>query len=314
MVINMKLNLSLKLKNIILIVAFVSICFMCDALFFEIVEELIFPVFSCNFKDTLGYHLYQASMNYRFLYNHICIVSCILGCFYFLFFRVYIFQKWVSIIENKCQGLFLHDFLKELRKNKQILICINVIFLLFTFEMYSIYSQYVRSYPLFAFIFFYPFHYLILYIRWAIKDKNIKNDQVLTQKYNIIHYANYFIFSNIFMIVFSYFFIFMGMLGKENFFEKLLCCALFLLIIFYIVYFAVYYIKYNIKLFIICFIIVFLLAMSLFCVLIYEIELINNILSFIFSTIYYSFIGIGIISSLFVKQLTKIVASEDINY
>ena len=146
------------------------------------------------------------------------IVSCILGCLYFLFFRVYIFQELVTIIENKCQGMFLHDFFKELRKNKQILFYSNLIFLLLTIEMYNTYSQLVRTYPLVAFIFFFPFHYLILYIRWAIKDKNSKHEQILTKKYNIIQYANYFIWNNILMIVFSYFFILIGTLGSENFF------------------------------------------------------------------------------------------------
>ena len=82
------------------------------------------------------------------------IVSCIFGWIYFLFFRVYIFQELVTIIENKCQGMFLHDFLAELRKNKQILFYANLIFLLLTIEMYDIYSQLVRTYPFIAFVFF----------------------------------------------------------------------------------------------------------------------------------------------------------------
>ena len=153
----MKLNLSLKLRNILLMITFLSICFLCDAHFFSNIILTLFPYFTCSFEQTLGYHLYQTSEIYRIIYNNREITTCVLGCLYFLFFRCYVFQKWVFIIENKCQGLFLHDFLKELRKNKQILLYANIIFLLLTIEMFHFYAHVLKINYLFSFMLFFPF-------------------------------------------------------------------------------------------------------------------------------------------------------------
>ena len=310
----MKLNLSLKLRNILLIITFISICFLCDAHFFSDIILTLFPYFTCNFEHTLGYYLYQTSEIYRTVYNHREITTCIFGCLYFLFFRVYVFQKWVSIIENKCQGLFLHDFLKELRKNKQILLYANILFLLLTVVVSDFCSSALEINYLFSFIFVLPFNYLILYLRWAIKDKNLKNNNGISNKYHLIQYVNYIFLANFIVIMGSSFFILLTLFSNTVYpLYRIICFILILMGIYFVLYSLLYHLLYNTKIFIVILFIILCLSILLFYDLKYEIELINNILSFIFSTIYFSFFGIGIMSSLFTNQISKILTDKNIN-
>lgn len=309
----MKLNLSLKLRNILLIITFISICFLCDAHFFSDIILTLFPYFTCNFEHTLGYYLYQTSEIYRSIYNHREITTIILGCLYFLFFRVYVFQKWVSIIENKCQGLFLHDFLKELRKNKQILLYANIVFLLLTMVMFRSNGHDLKINYFFSFIFFFPFHYLILYIRWAIKDKNLKNKLGITNKYPLIQYVNYIVVANALMILFSFFDIFLGMF-TDKFLFNLLSFSLFLLGFIYLIYSAYYFFVQHTKLFLIIYSSIFLwIFLFIYCIFneindIYLKILINPLL-IILDILFL----IGTISSLFINQVVKIVTKKAIN-
>lgn len=305
-IVHMKLSLSIKTKNILLIVIFLSICFICDAIFFEIVREYIF----CNSKYTLGYYLYQMHEHYKFLYNNQNTITYILGCVYFLFFRTYVFQKWISIVENKCQGLFLHDFLKELRENKQILLYANIIFLLLTIVMYHFYCLYIKTSPFLSFIFFFPFHYLILYIRWVIKDKNYKNKQIRTKKYPIIQYINFFVMSNIQVILFSSFCILIDLFTTEDYIQKIICWILFWLIVLYIVYFVLFYIKYNIKFFTKFSLIFFFLFTLIFYDIIYHTKFINNTISCIFALTYYSISFLCVIASILPNQVAKLIVND----
>ena len=306
----MKLSLSLKIKNILLLVIFLSICFICDEFCFLNTILTIFPHFTCYFKDTLGYSLYQTSEIYRFLHNNREITTCILGCIYFIFFRVYVFQKWVSIIENKCQGLFLHDFLKELRKNKQILLYANIIFLLIALITFKSYGNDLKINYIFSFIFFFPFHYLILYIRWVIKDKNYKNKQIRTKKYPIIQYINFFVMSNIQVILFSSFCILIDLFTTEDYIQKIICWILFWLIVLYIVYFVLFYIKYNIKFFTKFSLIFFFLFTLIFYDIIYHTKFINNTISCIFALTYYSISFLCVIASILPNQVAKLIVND----
>ena len=280
----MKLNLSLKLRNILLMITFLSICFLCDAHFFSNIILTLFPYFTCSFEQTLGYHLYQTSEIYRIIYNNREITTCVLGCLYFLFFRCYVFQKWVFIIENKCQGLFLHDFLKELRKNKQILLYANIIFLLLTIEMFHFYAHVLKINYLFSFMLFFPFHYIILYVRWVIKDKNFKNKHGITNKYPLFQYINYIV------------------------------AALFLLAVIYIIYFIHYSIQQNTKLFLIIYLLVFLwIFLFIYCFFNESYEKYLTILITPFIVVIEILFLIGIISSLFINQVAKLLTDKNIN-
>ena len=310
----MKLNLSLKLRNILLMITFLSICFLCDAHFFSNIILTLFPYFTCNFEHTLGYYLYQTSEIYRSIYNHREITTIILGCLYFLFFRVYVFQKWVSIIENKCQGLFLHDFLKELRKNKQILLYVNIVFLLLTMVMFRSNGHDLKINYFFSFIFFFPFHYLILYIRWAIKDKNLKNKLGITNKYPLIQYVNYIVVANALMILFSFFDIFLGIFCAEFLLNQILYFALFLLAVIYIIYFIHYSIQQNTKLFLIIYLLVFLwIFLFIYCFFNESYEKYLTILITPFIVVIEILFLIGIISSLFINQVAKLLTDKNIN-
>ena len=302
----MKLSLSLKIKNILLIVIFLSICFICDEFCFLNTILTIFPHFTCYFKDTLGYSLYQTSEIYRFLHNNREITTCILGCLYFIFFRVYVFQKWVSIIENKCQGLFLHDFLKELRENKQILLYVNIIFLFFLFIMLDFYIEVSDINVFFATLFFIPFHYLILYIRWAIKDKNYKNKQVATKKYPIIQYINNLFLANFQMIISSYVIVFFDLIAKVSNPLMLICQILSLLFVFYILYYVYYYLVNNIKVLFITFSIIILFILLLPFLFVEEF----NIIFLILLKIFYLFLFIGVIASILPNQVAKLIVND----
>ena len=309
----MKLNLSLKLRNILLMITFLSICFLCDAHFFSNIILTLFPYFTCSFEQTLGYHLYQTSEIYRIIYNNREITTCVLGCLYFLFFRCYVFQKWVFIIENKCQGLFLHDFLKELRKNKQILLYANIIFLLLTIEMFHFYAHVLKINYLFSFMLFFPFHYIILYVRWVIKDKNFKNKHGITNKYPLFQYINYIVAGNALIILFSSFYIFLGMF-TDKFLFNLLSFSLFLLGFIYLIYSAYYFFVQHTKLFLIIYSSIFLwIFLFMYCIFneindIYLKILINPLL-IILDILFL----IGTISSLFINQVVKIVTKKAIN-
>ena len=309
----MKLNLSLKLRNILLMITFLSICFLCDAHFFLNIILTLFPYFTCSFEQTLGYHLYQTSEIYRIIYNNREITTCVLGCLYFLFFRCYVFQKWVFIIENKCQGLFLHDFLKELRKNKQILLYANIIFLLLTIEMFHFYAHVLKINYLFSFMLFFPFHYIILYVRWVIKDKNFKNKHGITNKYPLFQYINYIVAGNALIILFSSFYIFLGMF-TDKFLFNLLSFSLFLLGFIYLIYSAYYFFVQHTKLFLIIYSSIFLwIFLFMYCIFneindIYLKILINPLL-IILDILFL----IGTISSLFINQVVKIVTKKAIN-
>ena len=302
----MKLSLSLKIKNILLIVIFLSICFICDEFCFLNTILTIFPHFTCYFEDTLGYSLYQTSEIYRFLHNNREITTCILGCLYFIFFRVYVFQKWVSIIENKCQGLFLHDFLKELRKNKQILLYANIIFLLIALITFKSYGNDLKINYIFSFIFFFPFHYLILYIRWAIKDKNYKNKQVATKKYPIIQYINNLFLANFQMIISSYVIVFFDLIAKVSNPLMLICQILSLLFVFYILYYVYYYLVNNIKVLFITFSIIILFILLLPFLFVEEF----NIIFLILLKIFYLFLFIGVIASILPNQVAKLIVND----
>ena len=309
----MKLNLSLKLRNILLMITFLSICFLCDAHFFLNIILTLFPYFTCSFEQTLGYHLYRTSEIYRIIYNNREITTCVLGCLYFLFFRCYVFQKWVFIIENKCQGLFLHDFLKELRKNKQILLYANIIFLLLTIEMFHFYAHVLKINYLFSFMLFFPFHYIILYVRWVIKDKNFKNKHGITNKYPLFQYINYIVAGNALIILFSSFYIFLGMF-TDKFLFNLLSFSLFLLGFIYLIYSAYYFFVQHTKLFLIIYSSIFLwIFLFMYCIFneindIYLKILINPLL-IILDILFL----IGTISSLFINQVVKIVTKKAIN-
>ena len=309
----MKLNLSLKLRNILLMITFLSICFLCDAHFFLNIILTLFPYFTCSFEQTLGYHLYQTSEIYRIIYNNREITTCVLGCLYFLFFRCYVFQKWVFIIENKCQGLFLHDFLKELRKNKQILLYANIIFLLLTIEMFHFYAHVLKINYLFSFMLFFPFHYIILYVRWVIKDKNFKNKHGITNKYPLFQYINYIVPGNALIILFSSFYIFLGMF-TDKFLFNLLSFSLFLLGFIYLIYSAYYFFVQHTKLFLIIYSSIFLwIFLFMYCIFneindIYLKILINPLL-IILDILFL----IGTISSLFINQVAKLLTDKNIN-
>lgn len=306
--------MSLKLRNIILITIFLSVCFLCDSINFAIIKIIIFPPFTCNFEHTLSYHLYQTSEIYKVLHDNIELTTCIFGCLYFLFFRVYVFQKWVSIIENNCHGLFLYDFLKELRRNKQILLNVNILFLFISVVMLIFYCDALDTNYIFSFIFFYPFHYLILYIRWAIKDKNIKNEISITRKYHIIQYVNYIVISNFMVIMCSSCLIPLCLVScTMGFIDRFICFILVLLAFYYAIYYSCYYITHNIKIFIISFISIVFSILLLIYDLMYESNILDRILTFIFVTIYNLILMLGIISSLFINKLTKIIACKDIN-
>ena len=300
----MKSNVSLKFKNFILTLIFLSISILCTTEFFCSTMLIIFPHFTCYFKDTLGYSLYQTSELYRFLHNNREITTCILGCLYFIFFRVYVFQKWVSIIENKCQGLFLHDFLKELRENKQILLYVNIIFLFFLFIMLDFYIEVSDINVFFATLFFIPFHYLILYIRWAIKDKNYKNKQIRTKKYHIIQYINFFVLSNIQVIFYP---IIMGLyvLAGPTYILKILCFILLLLTLFYIIGFVIYCIMRNIKLMIYVLTVIFVPICMIFLSLECGMKVIDKIFYAIYISIHIITILIGTISSIFIDKISN---------
>ena len=309
----MKLNLSLKLRNILLMITFLSICFLCDAHFFSNIILTLFPYFTCSFEQTLGYHLYQTSEIYRIIYNNREITTCVLGCLYFLFFRCYVFQKWVFIIENKCQGLFLHDFLKELRKNKQILLYANIIFLLLTIEMFHFYAHVLKINYLFSFMLFFPFHYIILYVRWVIKDKNFKNKHGITNKYPLFQYINYIVAGNALIILFSSFYIFLGMF-TDKFLFNLLSFSLFLLGFIYLIYSAYYFFVQHTKLFLIIYSSIFLwIFLFMYCIFneindIYLKILINPLL-IILDILFL----IGTISSLFINQVAKLLTDKNMN-
>ena len=309
----MKLNLSLKLRNILLMITFLSICFLCDAHFFSNIILTLFPYFTCSFEQTLGYHLYRTSEIYRIIYNNREITTCVLGCLYFLFFRCYVFQKWVFIIENKCQGLFLHDFLKELRKNKQILLYANIIFLLLTIEMFHFYAHVLKINYLFSFMLFFPFHYIILYVRWVIKDKNFKNKHGITNKYPLFQYINYIVAGNALIILFSSFYIFLGMF-TDKFLFNLLSFSLFLLGFIYLIYSAYYFFVQHTKLFLIIYSSIFLwIFLFMYCIFneindIYLKILINPLL-IILDILFL----IGTISSLFINQVAKLLTDKNMN-
>ena len=310
----MKLNLSLKLRNILLMITFLSICFLCDAHFFSNIILTLFPYFTCSFEQTLGYHLYQTSEIYRIIYNNREITTCVLGCLYFLFFRCYVFQKWVFIIENKCQGLFLHDFLKELRKNKQILLYANIIFLLLTIEMFHFYAHVLKINYLFSFMLFFPFHYIILYVRWVIKDKNFKNKHGITNKYPLFQYINYIVAANALIILFSSFYIFLGIFCAEFLLNQILYFALFLLAVIYIIYFIHYSIQQNTKLFLIIYLLVFLwIFLFIYCFFNESYEKYLTILITPFIVVIEILFLIGIISSLFINQVAKLLTDKNMN-
>ena len=254
----MKSNVSLKFKNFILTLIFLSISILCTTEFFCSTMLIIFPHFTCYFKDTLGYSLYQTSELYRFLHNNREITTCILGCLYFIFFRVYVFQKLVSIIENKCQGLFLHD------------------------------------------------HYLILYIRWAIKDKNYKNKQVATKKYPIIQYINNLFLANFQMIISSYVIVFFDLIAKVSNPLMLICQILSLLFVFYILYYVYYYLVNNIKVLFITFSIIILFILLLPFLFVEEF----NIIFLILLKIFYLFLFIGVIASILPNQVAKLIVND----
>ena len=310
----MKINLSQKLKNIFLILVFISICFFCDIEFFSSIILISFPYFTCSFEHTLGYYLYQTSEIYRTVYNHREITTCILGCLYFLFFRCYVFQKWVSIIENKCQGLFLHDFLKELRKNKQILLYANIVLLLITIAIFDFCHSALKINYICSFIFVFPFHYLILYLRWAIKDKNIISKSNIMTKYHIIQYVNYIFFANFIMIVSSSFWIFLSIfVDTIHPLYRVICFILVGLGLYGVLFSILYYLVYNIKLLIMISTIVIVSSTLLYCDLMYEVDMIDKIISYILRTIYYIVLTTGILSSLFTSQVSKLLIDKNIN-
>lgn len=310
----MKINLSQKLKNVFLILIFISICFICDVDFFGSLVLISFPYFTCDFEHSLGYYLYQTSEIYRIMYNNREITTCVLGCLYFLFFRCYVFQKWVSIIENKCKGLFLHDFLIELRKNKQILLYANIILLLLTIVTFDLCRSALKINYICSFIFVFPFHYLILYIRWAIKDKNFIIKSNITAKYHITQYINYIFFANFIMIAPSSFWIFLSLFSDIYFINKLLCVILCLLALFYCVYYTCYFIKQNIKLFFIVYSSVFVyIYLLIYTLLNKSYEKYFNTLVTPLITILELFFIIGIISSLFINQIAKLLIEKQVD-
>jgi len=305
--------MSFKLRNILLITMFLSICFLCDSFFFSNSILTILPYFTCNFEHSLGYYLYNTSEIYRAIYNHREMTTVILGCLYLLYFRVYIFQKGVSIIETKSQGLFLYDFLKELRKNKQILLYANIILLLLTLEMFHSYAQELKINYFFSFILFFPFHYLVLYIRWTIKDKNFKNKSGITGKYQPIQYINYIFLVNALMILFSSVDVFLGIF-TDNFIFNLLSFTLLMLALIYIIYFSCYFFVKNTKLFLIVYSSVFL-WIFLFMYFIFNehyAKYLSALIAPLIIIVYILFL-IGVISSLFINQLTKIITEKYTN-
>ena len=308
----MKINLSQKLKNILLIIMFLSICFLCDVVFFSCIVLILFPYFTCSFEDSLGYYLYQTSEIYKTLYNHREITTCILGCLYFLFFRCYVFQKWVYIIENKCQGLFLHDFLKELRKNKQILLYANIVLLLITITTFDFCRSALKINYICSFIFVFPFHYLILYIRWAIKDKNLTSKSDITAKYHIIKYVNSIFLANFMMIVSSSFWIFLCIFANTiHPLYIVICYILVILGVYGVIYSVLYYLVHNIRFLIIISSFVIVSSILLFCDITYEVNMLDKILSYILRTICSIVLTTGILSSLFINQIAKIVIGRD---
>ena len=310
----MNISISSKLKNILLILMFLSICFFCDVDFFSGVVLILFPYFTCSFEDSLGYYLYQTSEIYRIMYNNREITTCVLGCLYFLFFRCYVFQKWVYIIENKCQGLFLHDFLIELRKNKQILLYANIVLLLITIATFDFCRSALKINYICSFIFVFPFHYLILYIRWAIKDKNIINKSNITTKYHIIQYVNSIFLANFMMIVSSSFWIFLCIFANTiHPLYIVICYILVILGVYGVIYSVLYYLVYNIKLLIMISTIVIVSSTLLYCDLMYEVDMIDKIISYILRTICYIVLTTGILSSLFTNQIAKLVIEKQID-
>ena len=209
--------------------------------------------------------------------------------------------------------MFLHDFLKELRKNKQILLYANIIFLLLTIEMFHFYAHVLKINYLFSFMLFFPFHYIILYVRWVIKDKNFKNKHGITNKYPLFQYINYIVAGNALIILFSSFYIFLGMF-TDKFLFNLLSFSLFLLGFIYLIYSAYYFFVQHTKLFLIIYSSIFLwIFLFMYCIFneindIYLKILINPLL-IILDILFL----IGTISSLFINQVVKIVTKKAIN-
>ena len=160
---------------------------------------------------------------------------------------------------------------------------------------------------IFSFIFFYPFHYLILYICWAIKDKNINNEISISRKYHIIQYVNYMIFANFMVIMCSSCLTPLCLVScTTGFLVRFIGFILVLLALYYAIYYSCYYIIHNIKIFIITSTIILLFLFLLICIFVYKIESVNIILSRIISIIYKLVIFIGIVSSLYAYKEDKV--------
>jgi len=237
----MKFKLSTESKNILQKLFLVAIGLICDAFIFSIISTLYIPEVGWGTYNYTTIELMYRKIFYKYMYQHISIISFVVSCSCLLLFKIFLFPKMIFAIENTTEKTKISVIIKNIHICKNSVLYIFIVFCLLSFLFLNGYADIYNLSNKIAYFFVIPLHYLAIYLYWQYNDtKNLKQEKTdgYIKKDAYIELIKYVLITNPFFIILSLFSMFIILLKLfplfENFIIFIFLSLILLLILFYI--------------------------------------------------------------------------------